>query len=248
MTSAAPLLEAQALTVQYFGKIGGVRDLSLSVHPGECIALVGTNGSGKTSVLRSFAGFLPGDSAQITSGKVFFDGKDITGRSPQYVAHLGIAMVPERDKVFVELTPMEHFRLARIKGRSERRAMLDRVLEIFPALGTHLHRRAGYFSGGQRQMLAFASALFRSPRIMLVDEFTQGLSPAVVGVLGDVVRALRAEGMTFILVEQDVALARSLADRIYVLDAGSVVASGTQAELQLSDLARTLLGLAETTE
>jgi branched-chain amino acid transport system ATP-binding protein len=179
---------------------------------------------------------------------VLFDGKDITGKRPQYVAHLGIAMVPERDKVFVELTPHEHFRLARIKTGHERREMLKRVIGIFPDLGTHLHRRAGYFSGGQRQQLAFASALFRSPRIMLVDEFTQGLSPAVVRVLADVVRKLRADGMTFIIVEQDVALARSLADRIYVLDAGTVVASGTQDELQLSDLARTLLGLTESTE
>ena len=114
MSMAPPLLEARELTVQYFGKIGGIRDLSLSISPGECVALVGTNGSGKTSALRSFAGFLPGDSARVTGGSVFFDGKDITGKSPQHIAHLGIATVPERDKVFVELTPMEHFRLARV--------------------------------------------------------------------------------------------------------------------------------------
>jgi branched-chain amino acid transport system ATP-binding protein len=247
VSMAPPLLEAKELTVQYFGKIGGIHDLSLSISPGECVALVGTNGSGKTSALRSFAGFLPGDAARVTGGSVFFDGKDITGKSPQHIAHLGIATVPERDKVFVELTPMEHFRLARVPRR-EARERLERVLELFPDLHPHLHRRAGYFSGGQRQMLAFASALFRTPRVMLIDEFTQGLSPAAVSVLAGVVKRLRDEGLTLILVEQDVALARALADRIYVLDAGRVVASGTQAELSMSDLARTLLGLSEGTQ
>ena len=142
VSMAPPLLEARELTVQYFGKIGGIRDLSLSISPGECVALVGTNGSGKTSALRSFAGFLPGDAARVTGGSVVFDGKDITGKSPQHIAHLGIATVPERDKVFVELTPMEHFRLARVPRR-QARERLERVLELFPDLHPQLHRRAG---------------------------------------------------------------------------------------------------------
>jgi ABC-type branched-subunit amino acid transport system ATPase component len=241
-----PLIETRDLTVKYFGRIGGVENLSLSVRSGETIALVGTNGSGKTSALRAIAGFLPREPAKITSGRVFFEGQDITGKGPRDVAHLGVAMIPERDKVFVELTPMEHFRL--VAGNKKRPDFDDavvKVLDLFPNLRDHLHRPAGYFSGGQRQMLAFATAVLRGPRVMLVDEFTQGLAPTAISDLAETVRNIRATGMTFVLVEQNVALARSLADRLYVLDAGRLVASGTQAELSLAAVARTYLGLGE---
>ena len=245
MADGPCVLQARSLTVRYYGRIGGIEDLSLTVDRGETIALVGTNGSGKTSALRALAGFLAQDTGSIMAGDVLLDGRDITGRSPQQVAALGIAMIPERDKVFVELTPREHFRLARVKGGAAFEQMLERVLAMFPDLGPHLDRRAGYLSGGQRQMLAFAAALFRSPRVLLVDEFSQGLAPSVVAVMADVVRALQAEGLTMVVVEQNVALARSMADRLYVLDAGHVVASGTQAELSLSEVTRTYLGLAD---
>jgi branched-chain amino acid transport system ATP-binding protein len=176
---------------------------------------------------------------------VLFEGQDVTGRSPQHIAHLGIAMVPERDKVFVELTPIEHFRLTRLKTRGDFSATLDRVLGIFPDLGSHLTRRAGYLSGGQRQMLAFASALFRSPRVMLIDEFSQGLAPTIVDSLAQIVHKLQEDGITLVLVEQNVAIARSIADRLYILDAGRVVVSGTHDELSLSEVTRRYLGLAD---
>ena len=160
MSTAPPLLEARELTVQYFGKIGGIRDLSLSISPGECVALVGTNGSGKTSAWRPPCGFLPGCGAG-TGGSVLFDGRPSPARARSTSRISASPTVPERTKSPSKLTPMEHFRLARVPRR-QAHERLERVLELFPDLHPHLHRRAGYFSGGQRQMLAFASALFRT--------------------------------------------------------------------------------------
>jgi ABC-type branched-subunit amino acid transport system ATPase component len=236
--------ETRDLTVQYLGRIAGVEGLTMTVYQGETVAFVGTNGAGKTSALRALAGFLPREAAKITRGQVRLYGRDITGWTPQQVARLGVAMIPERDKVFVELTVSEHFRLA-AGGRRPREyhAEVERVLALFPDLRPHLYRPAGYLSGGQRQMLAFAAAILRSPRVMLIDEFTQGLSPGSVAAVADAVRAIKSSGMTLVIVEQNVALARSLSDRLILLDGGHMVASGTPEELSLAEVTRTYLGV-----
>src|SRR5262249_52555390 len=141
--TAPVIYETSDLTVQYFGRIGGVESLTMTVHLGETVAFVGTNGSGKTSALRALAGFLPREAAKITRGSVRLDGHEITGWTPQQVARLGVAMIPERDKVFVELTALEHFRLAAGgRRRGEYEAGVERVLGLFPDLRPHLQRPA----------------------------------------------------------------------------------------------------------
>lgn len=239
----APLLETRQLSVTYFGRIVAVSGLSLHVQRGEIVAIIGPNGAGKTSSLRAIAGFLRREPAAVSGGQVLFAGHALVGMAPYRVSQLGIALVPERDKVFLELTPLEHFRLVSGARGSEFKRDLDQVLEVFPALEPHLKRPAGLFSGGQRQMLAFAAALFAKPKVLLVDEFSQGLAPIMVRSLTESIRRINAEGMTVLLVEQNASLALAMCSRIYVLDAGRVVASGTSAEISSEgSIARTYLG------
>lgn len=231
MASPRTVIETRDLSVSYYKRITAVRHLTLTVQEREIVAIIGPNGAGKTSSLRAIAGFLSRESAAITGGQVLLDGKPVTRKAPYEIAREGVALVPERDKVFLELTPLEHFRLCET-SRATFKQDVERVLELLPALRTHLKRQAGYLSGGQRQMLALAAALFPRPRILLVDEFSQGLAPIMVRSLTESLRKINQDGMTILLVEQSPFLAFSLAKRVYILDAGSVVSSGTQDELE----------------
>jgi branched-chain amino acid transport system ATP-binding protein len=230
--------------VKYYGKIQAVEDLSIRVETGQVVALIGPNGAGKTSSLRAVGGFLGREPGSVTAGDILFEGRSIRAKQPFQIAGLGIALVPERDKVFLELTPLEHFQLCRSgPGRSRFQEDMDRVLALFPDLKLHLRRPAGYFSGGQRQMLAFASALFSRPRLLLVDEFSQGLAPILVQSLRSSVEAMNTAGMTILLVEQNTSLALAMAHRLYVLDGGRVVAQGSADELRAAgDMTSAYLG------
>ena len=230
--------------MKYYGKIQAVEDLSIRVEKGQVVALIGPNGAGKTSSLRAVGGFLGREPGSVTAGDILFEGRSIRAKQPFQIAGLGIALVPERDKVFLELTPLEHFQLCRSgPGRSRFKEDMDRVLALFPDLKPHLNRPAGYFSGGQRQMLAFASALFSRPRLLLVDEFSQGLAPILVQSLRSSVEAMNSAGMTILLVEQNTSLALAMAHRLYVLDGGRVVAQGSAEELRAAgDLTSAYLG------
>jgi branched-chain amino acid transport system ATP-binding protein len=232
------------LTVRYRTGSTGVAHMSMTVARGDTIALIGPNGAGKTSTLRAIAGFLPHERVRITSGEIRLNGRVITGRRPSKNSLDGIVLVPERNKVFRDLDLREHVRLAG-KHRTARRAAadVDFVIQQFPALANQTSKPAWQLSGGQRQMLCIGTALVARPQVLLIDELSQGLAPAVVSNLESSINAIAESGMTIVLVEQNTLVAERLAARLYVLDAGRLVASGSADELRQGDaLSKAFLG------
>ncbi|MHB8246009.1 MAG: ABC transporter ATP-binding protein [Acidimicrobiales bacterium] len=218
------LLEIEDIAVTYDGSIHGLERASLEVDAGEVVALVGPNGAGKTTLLRAIAGFLPGEGARIDRGQVRLFGQSLAGKRPWRIAKAGVAFVPERDKVFPGLTVAEHLQLGcRSGGRGDAWKV---GLSHFPVLEPHLGRQAGLLSGGQRQMLAIAAALGARPRLLLVDELSQGLSPGIAAELARSVASLKNEGMAVLIVEQNARLASEIADRIGVLEHGILTTIG----------------------
>ncbi|MGN6722888.1 MAG: ABC transporter ATP-binding protein [Marmoricola sp.] len=214
-------LEAAGVTVDYRGGANALSGVDLTVERGQLIGVVGRNGSGKTSLLRAIAGFLPSELVKV-GGSVRLEGKEIAGRQPGRTGKLGVALVLERDKAFANLTVDEHFRILGASTTDVRAAM-----NAFPALEAMRGKRAGYLSGGERQMLALALAIARSPRLLLVDEMSLGLAPIVVaGLLESLVRLRDEFGLTVILVEQDTSLVVDIADYIVALGNGRVISSG----------------------
>lgn len=226
-----PVLQVTDVTITYRGGARGVESIGLTVSGGEVVTLVGPNGAGKTSTLRGVSGLLHRDVAQLSSGSVMFLGEDVTNLSPMKRAKRGIATVPERDKVFADLTVDENLDLAGLISKRQFRTQRDLALEVFPALVAHLQRPAGFLSGGQRQMLALASALCADPRLMVVDELTLGLSPELVGTMTDSLRTIVDLGLPILMAEQNLAVALELSHSLYVLDGGVLQASGTPKEL-----------------
>lgn len=237
------MLSVEGLTVTY-GEAVGLRDLTVSVEPGESVAIIGPNGAGKSSLLRSVAGWLRRDSGRIRSGAIRFQGRDITKASPHHISRLGIAFVPERDKVFTTLTVAEQLSLcAAIRGRARYQAALERSLDLFPRLDRLMRAPAGQLSGGERQMVSIACALCAEPELLMIDELSQGLAPAIVDTLGERLEVINRSGVAVLLVEQSVSVAVALAKRVYVLEAGRLVASDTAENLLANPLvARSYLG------
>lgn len=233
--SAAPLLSLDKLEVVYKRAITAVQGISLAVRPGQIVAVLGTNGAGKTTTLRAISGFLGLDDARVTDGSITFKGERIENRTPHLVARLGIALVPEREKVFPNLTIAENL-AAPVSGRlsrTERRRREEQVLHVFPRLGELRARIGGLLSGGERQMLAIGSALVTGPELLLVDELSLGLAPVVVQDLSQRLVTIRDElGITILLVEQSAAAALAIADYGYVLENGRVVLDGDAARLR----------------
>jgi branched-chain amino acid transport system ATP-binding protein len=219
-----PLLELDDVGARY-GPIRALHGISIAVDKGEVVALLGANGAGKTTTLRSIS------SMTRTSGDILFDGRKIARRSPEYVARLGIAHVPEGRGLFPELTVWENLRMgARGKLRAEE---AERVVGYFPWIERRRDQQAATLSGGEQQMLALGRALASSPRLLMLDEPSLGLAPTVVRELFAIVRRLNEEdGLTVLVVEQNATIALDVAARAYVLEVGKVAVEGTSDELR----------------
>jgi len=232
------LLDVANLNTNY-GKISILRDVSLSVAAGEVVALLGLNGAGKTTTLRSILGLTP-----PRSGSIRLDGAEIAGRAPYKVARLGVGYVPEGRRMFKDLTTMENLQLAE-NGRTGDWD-IPRVLKHLPKLAELQGRKAGRLSGGEQEMLAIGRALVSNPRLLLVDEPSQGLGPLIVEEVYRILGELKAHGVAILLVEQNALLALKIADRAYVLDSGKLVYSGSAADLRADrERVRSLMGLTE---
>jgi branched-chain amino acid transport system ATP-binding protein len=201
-----------------------LHDLSLRVGESEVVALLGRNGAGKTTTLRSIAGLTP-----PRSGEIRYKGRDIAGLEAHRVSRLGIALVPETRDIFSFLSTKENLSIAARKGS---RWQIDSVLERFPKLKERLGNKGRELSGGEQQMLAIARALLTGPDLLLLDEPSQGLAPLVVNAVMSTIQDLKKEQVSMLLVEQNAEMALQLADRVYVIDHGTVVFEGTPAALR----------------
>ena len=221
------LLEVEEVNA-YYDKSHVLQNVSLQVDQGEVVALLGRNGSGRSTTCKTIMGLVP-----AKTGAVRFKGKDITNKSPFAVAQTGIAFVPEDRRIFPNLTVGENLRLAALSGRKGEWTE-KRIYDYFPVLGERRDKPAK-LSGGEQQMLAIARALVANPDLILLDEPMEGLAPLIARSVEEVVRNIRAEGNTVLLVEQNAQVAMSLSDRGYVLATGRVVGSGTIAELKADE-------------
>ena len=223
-----PVLQVDKVEVVYKRVITAVQGISLNVAEKQIVALLGTNGAGKTTTLRAISGFLGLDDARVTEGVITFQGTRIENRLPHEIAARGIALVPERDKVFPNLTVAEN--LEAPVGRD--RAAQERVYHFFPRLAELRNRVGGLLSGGERQMLGIGAALMCSPALLLIDELSLGLAPVVVQDLSARLRAVRDElGIAVLLVEQSAAAALDIADYAYVMENGRIVLDGDRERL-----------------
>ena len=231
--SEAALLIVEKLEVVYHRTITAVQGISLSVRKGQIVAILGTNGAGKSTTLRAISGFLGIDDARVTDGSITFNDKRIENRQPNDITRLGIALVPEREKVFPNLTVGENLAAPFAPSRYNRRDSENLAYQFFPRLAELRTRTAGLLSGGERQMLALASALVCRPELLLVDELSLGLAPVVVeDLIGRLAQIRRELGITVVIVEQSAAVALSIADYGYVLENGRVVLDGEGARLR----------------
>jgi branched-chain amino acid transport system ATP-binding protein len=201
-----------------------LHDLSLRVAEGEVVALLGRNGAGKTTTLRSITGLTP-----PRSGEIRYRGRSIARRKPNEVSRMGIALVPETRDIFSYLTVKENLAIA---VRKTSRWQMDAVLERFPSLKERMTHKGRELSGGEQQMLAIARALLTGPDLLLLDEPSQGLAPLVVDTVMGTIRALKQEHVSMLLVEQNAEMALQLADRVYIIDHGTVVFEGTPGRLR----------------
>jgi branched-chain amino acid transport system ATP-binding protein len=217
------ILELRSIET-YYGLGHILHGLSLGVAEGEVVALLGRNGAGKTTTLRSISGLTP-----PRAGEIRYKGRDIARLEPHRVSQLGIALVPETRGIFSYLSARENLTIA---ARSGSRWQLDAVLARFPKLQERLDHKGRELSGGEQQMLAIARALLTGPELLLLDEPSQGLAPLVVNDVMSTIRDLRAERVSMLLVEQNAEMALQLADRVYVIDHGTVVFEGTPERLR----------------
>lgn len=234
------MIEVQDLHVRY-GSVQAVRGISFSVAEGELVTLLGANGAGKSSAILCIAGAI-----KAASGKVMLQGRDVTSATPEAMLRLGVATVPETRDVFPDLTVDQNLTLGAYARRSDRAGVAadrERMMDMFPRLRERIKQPAGTLSGGEQQMLVIARALMSRPRVLLLDEPSLGLAPAIVDQIFEMIAGLKAQGLTILLVEQNARKALQVADRAYVLRLGQIARSGTAAEVAASgDLDALYLG------
>jgi branched-chain amino acid transport system ATP-binding protein len=221
------MLEVEGLTTRY-GAIAALRDATLSVGANELVGLIGPNGAGKTTLLGSISGLL-----RPVAGRVRLDGRDVTGTAPDAMLRAGVALVPEHRRLFANLTIAENLRVGGITmSSSDRAELVDEMVQLFPVLQRKFTTSAGYLSGGEAQQLAIARALMSRPKMLLMDEPSLGLAPALVDFVFDLIGQLREQGRTLLVVEQNASRLLSVADRAYVMRSGEIVLSGSADELR----------------
>ena len=228
------LLAVENLSV-FYGSIQALRGISLRVEAGEVVTLIGGNGAGKSTTLRTISGLL-----QPKRGTVQFDGHDIQGWPPHRIVQHGLVQVPEGREIFANLTVEENLQIASFirKDRDGIRRDRDRALDLFPRVRERLRQLAGTLSGGEQQMLAIARALVAQPKLLMLDEPSLGLAPQVVRSIFQVIREINREGTTILLVEQNANMALHVANRAYVIEVGEIRMEGPAAELAASDEVR----------
>jgi len=239
MNSSDPILELRNVDASY-GKVRALRGVSLKVSPGEVIALIGANGAGKSTTLRVMSGLVT-----ASAGDILLDGGSIARHRPDMIVRSGIAHCPEERRIWPELTVHENLALGAYicRDRSEAKRRMEDVLTRFPRLRERSFQLAGTLSGGEQQMLAIGRALMSAPRVLLLDEPSLGLSPLIMQEVLTVIRHLRDQGITIVLVEQNVHNALLVADRAYVFATGRIVAEDSAAALLKNpDLLRAYLG------
>ena len=228
------LLEVDHIQADYGGVVA-LHDVSFAVAEGEVVSIIGSNGAGKSTTLRTISGQL-----RPSRGSISFWGQRIGGLPPHRIAELGIAHVPEGRKLFSRLSVMENLLVGSYsaRARAEEQATIERVFQMFPRLRERATQRAGTLSGGEQQMLAIGRGLMLQPVLLMLDEPSLGLAPKLVDEIFATIRVIADEGMTILLVEQNVRESLELADRAYALQTGRTVLAGTGAELLDSDLVR----------
>ena len=225
MNAKAPILEVSGLHT-YYGASHILHGVDFAVHRGEAISFMGRNGMGKTTTIRSIFGLTP-----PRRGEVRIFGEDATGASPHVIARNGFALVPEGRGIFPNLSVAENLIMAARAGQNGSMAWtLERVLETFPRLAERLRSLGDHLSGGEQQMLSIGRALMTNPDLLLLDEPTEGLAPLIVEIVLEIIESIKNEGLTIILVEQNVAATKKVADRYYVLQEGCVVYHGSNEE------------------
>jgi branched-chain amino acid transport system ATP-binding protein len=227
------LLRVEKLEVVYGRAITAIQGVTFEANKGEIVAVLGTNGAGKSTTLRAISGFLGLDDARVTEGTILYKGSNLANRPPYQITKLGIVLVPEREKVFPNLSVTENLSASVPAAGADRERLEELAFTFFPRLRDLRGRTAGLLSGGERQMLALASAIVCGPELLLVDELSLGLAPVVVEDLAQRLVEIRDKlGITIVLVEQNASVALSIADRGYVLENGRVVLDGDAKRLK----------------
>lgn len=225
---SANILEISGLET-YYGKIHALRGISLSVQKGEIVTLLGANGAGKSTTLRTISGLI-----RASSGTILYRGEDITRKPAHEIVQMGLIHVPEGRKIFKGMTIVENLELGSftLKDESERRRRMRHVFEIFPLLEKRKNRDSAFLSGGEQQMLAIGRSMMTNPELLLLDEPSMGLAPFLVQEIMKIIVRLNEEGVTILLVEQNAKVALKLADHGYVIETGEIVIKGDARTLQ----------------
>ena len=234
-----PLLEMKDVAV-YYGQLQALFKVSLEVGRGRIVSVLGANGAGKSTLLKSISGLL-----ESRSGTIFFDQKRIDGLPPHHIVDLGLSLIPEGRKIFSSLTVRENLMIGSYtpKARKESRETIKGILQLFPSLHVRISQKGTDLSGGEQQMLAIGRALMSRPRFIIFDEISLGLSPLVVKELYRAVKKINQEGMTVVLVEQDVKRSLKVADFAYILQEGKVALKGNPRHLTEETVKRAYFGL-----
>jgi len=230
--TAGPILAVEEVFTSY-GLSQVLFGVSLNVGTGECVCLLGRNGVGKTTTMRSIMGLTP-----LRQGRVLWKGRDVSGRQPYQIADLGIGFVPEDRRIFADLTVWENLDVASRSRGGVPGWTLERVFDLFPKLRELVGRQGGFLSGGEQQMLTIARTLMGNPELLLLDEPSEGLAPLVVDHLKEQIARLKREGLTILLAEQNVDFCLDLADRVYVLEKGHIRYEGSAASFRQDESIR----------